>query len=150
MLPLNFIHQNSDLVKQNNRIRKCAVSVDEILRLDDERKKLIAEADALRAQVNEKSREGRPSEEEIARLREIKEKITNYELRITNTESELNMLLVQLPNITHESVPVGKDDTENVVYKKWSPSDSREGSIATPSFAIKPHWEIGRALDLID
>ncbi|HCA67100.1 MAG TPA: serine--tRNA ligase, partial [Candidatus Jacksonbacteria bacterium] len=93
---------------------------------------------------------GKPSMAEIERLREVKAKITNYELRITNTENELNILLVQLPNITHESVPVGKDDTENVVYKKWSSSDPEKGSIKKPKFSIKPHYEIGKALDLID
>lgn len=150
MLDTNLIRQNPEKIRENNRIRKCAVSVDEILRLDDERRKLIAEADALRAQVNEASRGGKPDEEEIAKLREVKERITNYELRITETENSLNKLLVQLPNLTHESVPIGKDDTENVVYKKWSPSDPEEGSVPALDFPIKPHWEIGKALDLID
>ncbi len=150
MLSLNLIRQNSDRIKQNNRIRKCTVDVDEILRLDDERRKLIAEADALRARVNEAARGGKPSGEEIAELREVKEQITNYESRITETENALNKLLVQLPNITDESVPVGKDETENVVYKKWSPSDPKEGSIPEPEFSVKPHYEIGKALDLID
>src|SRR3990167_8025896 len=95
MLDLNFIRQNPDRIKQNNRIRKCAVDVDAILRLDDERRKLIAEADVLRALVNEASMGGKPSMAEIERLREVKAKITNYELRITNTENELNILLVQ-------------------------------------------------------
>src|SRR3989338_1648795 len=150
MLSLNLIRQNPEKIKQNNRIRKCAVDVDEIIALDDERRKLIAEADVLRALVNEASMGGKPSMAEIERLREVKAKITNYELRITNTENELNILLVQLPNITHESVPVGKDDTENVVYKKWSPSDPEKGSIKKPKFSVKPHYEIGKALDLID
>src|SRR3990167_9336354 len=150
MLSLNYIRQNPEKIKQNNRIRKCAIDVYEILRLDDEWRKLIAEADALRALVNEASMGGKPSVVEIERLREVKAKITNYELRITNTENELNILLIQLPNITHESVPVGKDETRNVVYKKWSPSDAKEWSILKPEFPVKPHYEIGEALDLID
>lgn len=150
MLDITLIRQNPELIKQNNRIRKCAVDVDEIVRLDHERRKLISETDALRALVNEKSRGGKPSKEQIEEMRELKETIKNQESRIKELEDGLNVLLVQLPNITHESVPVGTNDTENVVYKKWSPSDPKEGSVPTPDFPAKPHWEIGKALDLID
>ena len=176
MLDINLIRQNPEKIKENNRIRKCVVSVDEILRLDDERKKIIGEADALRARMNVVSRTvSKEQIEEIRKFRDeilkervrektiqkpssgavheifrVKKEIKELESILSKLEDALNALLVQLPNITHDSVPIGKNDTENVVYKKWSPSDQKEGSIPQSDFPIKPHYEIGKALDLID
>ena len=88
--------------------------------------------------------------EAIAKMKEVsdKEKVLNEEFE--KIETEFNHLLLLAPAPTSKETPIGKDDTENVVYKKWSSSDPEKGSIKKPKFSIKPHYEIGKALDLID
>jgi seryl-tRNA synthetase len=80
-------------------------------------------------------------------MKTLKERIKNQELRIKEIESQLDALLIQLPNLTDESVPIGKDERDNVVYKKWNPDTSLYPS---SNFRVKPHWEVGKELNLID
>lgn len=142
MLDINFIRQNPEKIKANNKIRKTDVDVDKILELDRERRKLIAQIDNKRAELNAKSK-AKPSAGEISRLKSLGDELQSQEQKLRPIEDELNALLIRLPNITHESVPVGKDETGNVVVRKW-------GEIPKFNFKPKEHWELGEALDLID
>ena len=108
MLDINFIRQNPDKVKANNKIRHCAVDVAEILKLDEARRDLISQIDVKRAELNQKSKT-KPSLEEIAKLKALGEDIKSIEAKLKPVEDELHGLLIQLPNLTHESVPEGKD-----------------------------------------
>lgn len=152
MLDLTFIRQNPEKIKYNNKIRRCQVSVDEILELDKQKRKMAQGLDQMRARRNEASEnlKGKPDQAEIKEMRELKESIKYQVSSIREVEEKLNALLVQLPNVTDESVPVGKDETGNQIYKKWSPEDPENGNVKEPEFKIKPHWEIGKELDLID
>ncbi|MDP1709735.1 MAG: serine--tRNA ligase [Candidatus Komeilibacteria bacterium] len=142
MLDINYIRQNSEKVKQNNKIRKCNVAVDKILDLDRERRDLVMAIDTARSELNAKSKT-KPSPEEIKRLKALGEDIKKQEEKLVPIEAELNDLLIRLPNITHESVPVGQDETGNVVAKTW-------GKIPKFKFPPKEHWQLGEELDLID
>ncbi|MEK9165730.1 MAG: serine--tRNA ligase [Patescibacteria group bacterium] len=152
MLDLTFIRQNSEKIRHNNKIRKCQVSVDEILELDKQKRQMAQGLDQMRSRRNQVSeaRNDKPSDIQIQEMQKLKESIKYQILSIKEIEDQLNALLLQLPNLTDESVPVGKDETGNQVYKKWSPDDPKEGIIKEPLFTIKPHWEIGKELDLID
>lgn len=142
MLDIQFIRDNSEKVKQNNKIRKCKVSVDEILALDEKRRGLISEIDAKRAELKSGSKQ-KPSEEEIEKLRALGDEIKKQEQELEPIESSLNELLVQLPNITHESVPAGRDDSGNIVVKTV-------GEKPKFNFVPKDHADLGIALDIID
>lgn len=142
MLDINFIRENPDKVKANNKIRKCEVDVDKILDLDQQRREAVVALDSARAELNAKSKT-KPSPDEIIRLKALGEKIKNQEEKLAPIEAELNGLLARLPNLTHESVPEGRDETGNVVVKKW-------GKIPKFDYQAKEHWELGEALDLID
>lgn len=142
MLDLNFIRENPEKIKYNNKIRQARVDVDEILRLDAERRKFAAVIDERRSELNRKSKI-RPSDEERAKLKILGDEIRQDEERQARLEKDLRGLLIHLPNLTHESVPIGDDESGNKEVKTW-------GKI--PKFDFKPreHWELGEALDLID
>ncbi len=142
MLDINYIREHPDNVKANNRIRKCAVDVDAILSLDEKRRSLITKVDAKRAELKQGSK-SKPSPDDIKKLKKLGEEIKALEEKLAPAEEELNELLMQLPNLTHESVPVGKDENGNVEIKTWGKK---------PDFAFepKPHEELGADLDVID
>jgi len=150
MLDIDYIRKNSDKIKKNNQLRGCKVSVDKILQLDRKRRELITKKDQMRAQQNRVSECGKPSAKQIKKMRQLKEKIKEQESEIKKIDDQLNTLLIQLPNITHQSTPAGKDEADNQVYKKWSPNDPKTGKIKKSDFKIEPHWIIGKRLDLID
>lgn len=151
MIDINIIRQQPDLIKKNNLIRKCRVSVDEVLSVDARRRELIKQIDSLREERNQTSHVGgKITEADRERVKEVKKTIKDLTPELARIEEELNQLLIQLPNLTHESVPTGEDESANVVYKKWSLQDPEQGKVAAPTFAVKPHWEIGSSLDLID
>ncbi|KKW34289.1 MAG: Serine-tRNA ligase [Candidatus Giovannonibacteria bacterium GW2011_GWA2_53_7] len=142
MLDLNFIRQNPDKIKTNNQIRKCEVDVDDILKLDAARRELVSKIDSLRAALNQKSK-SKPEAKEIASLKSLGEKIKKLEAKLKSIEDDWRDLLIQLPNITHSSVPVGQDETGNVVVKTW-------GKVPKFTFPPQEHWQLGERLDLID
>ena len=142
MLDIQFIRDNPDTVKENNKIRKARVDVDAILTLDAKRREFIGRIDAKRAELKSSSKK-KPSPEEIEKLRILGDEIKGLDEKVRPLEDELNALLIHLPNITHESVPIGEDETGNKVIKTW-------GDKPAFDFDIKDHAQLGEALDIID
>ena len=142
MLDINYIRQNPDKVKQNNKIRQADINIDDILNLDKKRKKLVSEADEKKSILN-KSSKTKPSPEQIKELRRLSEDIKQIQEKIKPVEKKLNDFLSQLPNMTHKSVPIGKDENDNKEIKIW-------GDKPQFDFDIKEHWQLGEELDLID
>ncbi len=148
MLSIELVRRNPDLVRQALAKRfDESVTLDKVLELDEERRKLIAEAEALRARRNEASRIlGRTKEKPPALIEEMRqagERIKAAEARQAELEAQLNDLLLRIPNIPHESVPVGKDESANVVIRTG-------GDIPKFGFTPLAHWDIGTRLDIID
>ncbi|MBI2050825.1 MAG: serine--tRNA ligase [Parcubacteria group bacterium] len=135
MLDMQFIREHPDKVKANNKIRKCAASVDEILKLDAERRSIITEIDEKRAALKAGSK-SKPSPGEIKKLKALGDAVKILEQKLAPVESSLRELLIQLPNITHESVPVGTDETGNQEVKTW-------GEKPTFDFKVRDHAELG-------
>lgn len=142
MLDIKFIKDNLELVKQNNLKRNFKVDLEKLLDIDKERLKLISKIDELRAERNKRSKT-KPSDSEIALMKKIGDEISDLDELLADKEDELNEQLMKLPNLTHESVPEGKDETENKILKTW-------GDI--PKYKFKPlnHLEIGERLGIID
>ncbi len=147
MLSIETIRNETDLVKSSIANRGLTGSIDRILELDLRRRELIAETDTLRSHRNEVSGKlGRTKEkppELIAEMREVGSRIKQLEGDLREVVAEYDALLLDVPNIPEDEVPVGADDAHNVVIKTV-------GSPADLSFEPKPHWELGEALDIID
>lgn len=155
MIDIKLIRENSDLVKEN--IKKKFQDhklhlVDQIAKLDQEYRELKNKADELRAQRNQISTEigqlikqGQP--ENVAQLKDqvvaINEQLNDIQLSEARTSSAIRDMMLQIPNIIDDSVPIGKDDSCNVEIKKY-------GDPVIPEFSIPYHTEIMEHLDGLD
>ncbi|MEW6051248.1 MAG: serine--tRNA ligase [Candidatus Zixiibacteriota bacterium] len=150
MLDLKFIREHPDLVKAGINKKNHSCDIDAILRLDHRRREGIQKTDQLKAERNrvsdeiaKKKKAGEPVEATIAAMRKVGDEIAANDAELRRLEDEMNGLLIWVPNIPHESVPVGKDESANVVVKQW-------GEIPKPGFKVLPHWEIGEKLGIMD
>jgi len=147
MLDIKLIRDNPDFVRQALEKRGQDVHLDKIIDLDERRRHLLHQAETLRAQRNEASKQiARMADKPpklINDLRQLGEKITSLEQEICQIEAVLEDYLLGLPNIPADDVPVGKDAADNVVVRSW-------GEPRRFSFAPLPHWELGERLGIID
>jgi len=121
--------------------------VDQILLVDIRRRALVDERDTLRATQNQASKgigqSGKPSEEALAVLREMRERIRELDEQATAVEAELDGMVLALPNLVDPSVPDGEDESDNVVVRTV-------GEPELYPFDLRPHWELGEHLGIID
>lgn len=147
MLDIRLIRENPELVRQALSERIDTIALDAIIEVDRHYRRLLHDVELLRAQRNEGSKRlGRLKEkppELIAEMRQLGERVSGLEQEIGQVKSNLEDLLLELPNIPHPSVPQGKDEGDNVVVRTWG--EPREFS-----FRPLPHWELGEKLDIID
>ncbi len=150
MIDINFLRKNLEYVKKKYGERGLNLSLDEIMELDLERRKMIVEADNLKHIKNEVSKEigklqkeGLSAEDKISYMKNISEKIEELDAKINEIEEKQKNLLLQLPNIPHESVPVGKDSNDNKEIRRW-------GNKPVFNFRPKNHIELGVALKILD
>ncbi len=142
MLDIKFIKENLDLVKKNNASRGVSIDLDRLISLYQEKINLQQEVDKWRSEKNKFSKQ-KPEPAIVEKLKLLGQHISKHESRIRLLETEINNLLAHVPNINQPDVPLGKDETENVVIKEW-------GEKKQFDFPIKHHWEIGEGYDLID
>lgn len=152
MLDMKIIRQNPEQVKQacRNRNKDLDAVVDEILAIDAERRAITAEADTLKARQNQASREipaikkaGGDVSAVMAEMKEISAKVGELDQQLSALEEKQRDLALSIPNLPHESVPVGKDDSENVEIRRW-------GTPTEFPFEPKAHWDIGADLGILD
>ena len=120
------------------------------LELDGKRRDLIVETEKLKSYRNEVSdaiaalkRAKENADSKITEMRELGGKIKELDQELSTIEEDLENIATRLPNLPHDSVPVGADEEENVEVRKW-------GEIPQYDFKTKPHWEIGEALGILD
>ncbi len=148
MIDIKVVREHADTVREGARRKGAEIDVDKILALDGERKQCLAEFEALRVQQkkegeNLRQLKGEEKEKKQAELKELSEKLKNLEKRAKEAEENTGLLLREIPNLPHESVPDGKDETENVILRHWNEP-------AKFSFKPKDHIELGDALNLIE
>ena len=148
MLSIQFIRQNPEIVREALEKRHDSAPLDDILTLDEQRRKLLQQVETLRAQQKRESKEiarltGSGKEQKIAQMRQVGERIDSFQKEVDETEAKLEDLLLRIPNIPHSSVPVGKDESDNIVVRSW-------GEPRQFDFTHLPHWELGESLDIID
>lgn len=150
MLDLKFVVENAQLVKEAMGTRSGEYDVDIVVELDKKRREILKEVEMLKAERNRVSAEvavlkknKQDASEIIAKMKEVGEKIKELDGALGSIEADLRMALLSIPNIPDKSVPLGKDDGDNVEIRKY----------LTPTqfdFTPKPHWEIGEGMGLLD
>ncbi|AVX21342.1 MULTISPECIES: serine--tRNA ligase [Carboxydocella] len=150
MLDIKFIRQNPEIVEQALKNRGAAVSLQEFLQLDEQRRKLLVEVERLKNQRNTTSEEigrlkkqGQDATELMAAMKEVGNRIKELDEQVAQIEARLEEIVLTIPNVPHSSVPVGADSNDNPVVRRW-------GEPRQFDFEPKPHWEIGEALGILD
>ncbi len=137
MLDINFIRESKALVKKSIEARKADVDLDILLKIDTERRELISKVDELRAKRNTVSKA-----RDIETGKKIKEELDGLEKQLSESEKKYQELMLRVPNVLMEEVPVG-DASKNKIIRK-------EGEPPKFSFKIKDHIELGKLLNIID
>ena len=146
MLDIQFVRDNAELVKEKSQQKQIQVDVDQLLKVDEERRNLLVEIENLRGKRNEFAaslKAGNPTPEQIEQGKRIKEELTLLEQKLVPLEEDFEQLLKTIPNMPLDDVPVGKSEAENVVAKTV-------GEPTTFSFQPKNHYELGETKGWID
>jgi seryl-tRNA synthetase len=139
MLDINYIRENTEEVKKKVANKNFdASAVDEVLKLDEKRRKLLTEIENLRGMRNKAA-----DAKDIEKGKEIKEKLQKLEPEQQEIDSKYKELLWSIPNIASDDTPIGKDESGNKVIRTW-------GEPKKFSFKVRDHVEIGRHLGIID
>lgn len=141
MLDIRYIRDNLDAIKLNCANRRVNVDLDQLLVLDDERRTNLAKIEEMRAMRNKQSK-GKPTEEEIAKLREVGDRIKELEIKQDATEKQYREILLSVPNLTHRDSPIGGEDDYKEIFVKKPAKDF--------DFEPKDHEELMIKNDLID
>ena len=150
MLDLKFMRENKELIEEMLKNRNSDLTLDEFAKLDEERRVILSEVEALKNKRNTES-------QEIARLKKAKEdatalikemgevsaKIKELDEKLAAVDEKIKYIQMTIPNKLSETTPIGKDEDENVEIRRW-------GTPREFTFEPKPHWEIGEKLGVLD
>ncbi|MCO5222490.1 MAG: serine--tRNA ligase [Thermomicrobiales bacterium] len=149
MIDLKIIRDQPDMVRSALVALNTTAPIDEILSLDASRRQVVTEVESLKARRNEGSKEvGRTKDAErraelIEEMRVLGDDIAAKDEQVRVTDEELRNLLLLVPNLPLPDVPVGPDESHNAVTKTVEAERK-------PDFTVRPHWEIGEELGIID
>lgn len=146
MLDIAYIRENPDKVKEGIANKNFSPEiVDKVLSSDTKRRDLIGQIEVIRAERNKLNDQlkSQRTPELMAKSGELKEKLQDLEPQLREVEEAFNSLMLQVPGVPLEEVPVGKDSTGNEVVRTW-------GDIPKLDFAPKNHIELGESLNIVD
>ncbi|MGQ9681921.1 MAG: serine--tRNA ligase [Anaerolineae bacterium] len=149
MIDLKLIREQTELVREAMRRLNATAPIDEILAADNKRRELLQQVEALKARRNAVSKEiprlkdGAERQARIDEMRTVGDEIARLDDQVRAVDERLQMLLLEVPNLPHPDVPVGRDESENVVVRT-------EGTPRAFDFEPLPHWELGESLGIID
>ena len=150
MLDARFVREHIDIVKKSLGDRSYTLPLDEFLKFEEQRRSLLRESEELRNKRNVVSEEiGRlrsqkkDTSELIEEMKKVSDRIKEFDDKINILEINTDDFLLNIPNIPHESVPVGRDEAGNIEIKKW-------GEPGQFDFEPLNHWDIGEMLEIID
>lgn len=151
MLDLKLLRNHMDQVRDGLAKRKADFhALEDFAQIDGRRRELITKTEQLKSQRNTVSREiaqkkkaKEDAEDLVVEMRRVGDEIKSLDDEIRQLDEQLNDLLLTIPNIPHESVPVGASEDENVEIRKW-------GEVVTPDFEQKAHWDLAQDLDILD
>lgn len=151
MLDIKMIRQQTDFVKEKLKTRGVSEEViTEFVQLDENRRQLLVQVEDLKKYRNDVSAEiallKRNKEDATAKINEMKEvggKIKALDTEVNEIDSKLKEIAATLPNLPHDSVPIGADEDDNVEVRRWSEARNFD-------FEPKPHWEVAENLGILD
>ncbi|ADO76182.1 serine--tRNA ligase [Halanaerobium praevalens] len=150
MLDMRFIRENPEVVAKAMEKRNMESPISEFQELDDKRRDLLYEAENLKNKRNinsdkigELKRNGEDASDLISEMQTVSARIKELDQKVDEVETKLNKLLLSIPNIPNQSVPVGSDEADNKEIKKW-------GEPRKFDFDYKAHWDLGEDLDILD
>ena len=151
MVDIHAIRESGDEIRHRLGNRGQEVDWEVLLQLDTERRELVTGVEKKRhrrktllTEIGKLKRNGGPDDPQMLReVEQLADEIKGEEARIRPTEDRLHDLLLQIPNIPHDTVPSGKNNTHNEEFRRW-------GTPPHMSFSPKPHVELGESLDILD
>lgn len=150
MLDVKLVRNNFEQVKKALSKRNKAYNLDEFLELDKKRRELLQKVEELKSKQNSDSKqvpilkkEGKDTSSLLQEMKELSEQIKVLDTEVSDYDNKLEQFLMNIPNTPCDLVPDGKSDTDNLEVRKW-------GEPTKFDFEIKPHWELGAELDILD
>jgi seryl-tRNA synthetase len=150
MLDPKIIKEKPEIIRKMLQDRKVEFDLDSLTRLDSTRRELIIKTDELRKKKNSvsveiasKKKSGQDASSAISQMQQVSQELQTLESEQLKVESDYAKLALAIPNLIHESVPIGVDETANKEIKKW-------GNVPKFDFKIKDHIDLSQGLDLVD
>ncbi|WP_371374588.1 serine--tRNA ligase [Sporomusa aerivorans] len=150
MLDIKFVRDNPDKVEQALKSRGAAMSLAEFISREKERRELLAEVEVLKnkrntvsQEISKKKKAGENADDMIVEMREVGDRIGGIDAKIKDVEAALTAIIMSIPNVPSDTVPVGKDEHDNQEVRRW-------GAPREFAFEPKAHWEIGEKLGILD
>lgn len=150
MLDLRIIRKDPERIRMALKRRGYSFPLDELLKKDEEWRSALSEVQVLKEKRNEVSKKiaamkakGEDPAGLLQQMKEVSRRIKELDKTVSLLEAEIREMLISIPNIPHESVPVGEDENDNVEVRRW-------GELPKFDFEPKPHWEVGEKLDILD
>ena len=150
MLDIKFVRDNPEKVQEALKNRGNVMTLDGFLALEKERRDILGEVEALKSKRNKVSQQismmkknKENADDLVLEMRKVGEDISKLDTRLKEVEAGLRDIMLSIPNVPNEVVPVGKDENDNPEIRRW-------GEIREFDFAPKPHWEVGEGLGILD
>lgn len=151
MLDIKIVRSKPEIVKESLKKRNNDPAVvDDFLKVDEERRQKIMVAEELKSKRNKVSEEignlkksGQDADEFVLEMRSVSQEIKALDEEVRQVTEKLNSIILGIPNVPHETVPIGRNDNDNRVEEHW-------GIPKKFTFQPKPHWELGEELDILD
>ena len=151
MLDLRFLRENYEEIRKKLESRGEDLSeFEQFPEFDEKRRKLISQTEVLKAERNEASkqisvlkREGKDADEAITKMRQVSDQIKEYDEQLSEVQQRLNLVMLSIPNIPHETAPIGESEDDNVVVRTW-------GEKKEFDFEAQAHWDLAEKLDILD
>lgn len=150
MLDIKILRTDPDKIRQALKDRNNDLDISPAIELDKQRRELLAEVEQKKAKQNEITKQipamkkaGENTDAIFAEMKELSNEIKEFDTKVSEIDEKLRNFMLRIPNIPNETVPVGKDDSENVEMRRW-------GEPRNFDFEAKAHWDIGTDLDILD
>ncbi|WIW70534.1 serine--tRNA ligase [Anaerosinus gibii] len=150
MLDIKFVRDNPEKVQEALKNRGNSMTLDGFIALEKERRDILGKVEALKSERNKVSQQisimkknKENADDLVLEMRKVGEDIAKLDARLKEVEAELKDIMLSIPNVPNEAVPVGKDENDNPEIRRW-------GEVRNFDFTPKPHWEIGEGLGILD
>jgi len=151
MLDIKILRNDTARIKDMMKVRgEAVVDIDKVIELDKDRREMLFETEQLKAKQNEVSKQipalkkaGQDTTEIFEEMKVIQIRTKELDGQIRELDAQIDGIIMTIPNIPHESVPIGDTDDDNVEIRRW-------GKVPEFKFAPKAHWDIGEGLGILD